>query len=220
MAVAARRAGRDPSEIRIVAVTKGHPLEAVREAAAEGLLDVGENRVQEALEKQAAWPDAPVRWHLIGHLQTNKARKAVGRFVLIHSVDSVRLADELDRAATARGLVQDVLVQVNVAREPQKTGAAPEEAEAVAGRVARLPGLRFLGLMTMAPLTDDAGVLRATFRALRELRDRLAAGSSVLPASRCPLELSMGMSNDFEIAVEEGATLLRLGTVLFGERAP
>jgi hypothetical protein len=220
VAVAARRAGRDPSEIRIVAVTKGHPLEAVREAAAEGLLDVGENRVQEALEKQAAWPDAPVRWHLIGHLQTNKARKAVGRFVLIHSVDSVRLADELDRAATARGLVQDVLVQVNVAREPQKTGAAPEEAEAVAGRVARLPGLRFLGLMTMAPLTDDAGVLRATFRALRELRDRLAAGSSVLPASRCPLELSMGMSNDFEIAVEEGATLLRLGTVLFGERAP
>jgi hypothetical protein len=218
IARAAARAGRDPASIRIVAVTKGHPVSAVQEALDAGLPDIGENRVQEALEKMGAWTGAAVRWHLIGHLQTNKAKKAVGRFALIHSVDSVRLADELDRAAVQQGVVQDVLVQVNVAREPQKTGVAPEAAEAVAAQVAARPGLALRGLMTMAPLTDDAAVIRATFRRLRELAERLESGSSPLPAPRSPLELSMGMSSDFEIAVEEGATLLRLGTVLFGER--
>jgi hypothetical protein len=218
IARAATRAGRDPASIRIVAVTKGHPVSAVQEALDAGLPDIGENRVQEALEKMGAWTGAAVRWHLIGHLQTNKAKKAVGRFALIHSVDSVRLADELDRAAVQQGVVQDVLVQVNVAREPQKTGVAPEAAEAVAAQVAARPGLALRGLMTMAPLTDDAAVIRATFRRLRELAERLESGSSPLPAPRSPLELSMGMSSDFEIAVEEGATLLRLGTVLFGER--
>jgi pyridoxal phosphate enzyme (YggS family) len=214
IAKAAARAGRDPAAVSIVAVTKGHPLETVREAAAGGLLDIGENRVQEALEKQEAWSGAPVRWHLIGHLQTNKARKAVGRFALIHSLDSAHLADELEKAAAARGITQDVLVQVNVAGEAQKTGVMPEEAEALVTHVATLPHLRLTGLMTMAPLTDDERVIRATFRGLRELGNRLSTADCRLPT------VSMGMSNDFEIAVEEGATMLRLGTVLFGERQP
>jgi len=215
IAEAARRAGRDPAAITIVAVTKGHPIAAAREALAAGLGDIGENRVQEALEKMGAWPDAPVRWHLIGHLQRNKAKHAVGRFALIHSLDSVRLADALEQEAAKRDLVQDVLVEVNVAREPQKSGAMPEEAEAVVAHAATHPHLRVRGLMTMAPLTDEERVIRATFRGLRELRDRCASRFAVRPS-----HLSMGMSNDFEIAVEEGATMLRLGTVLFGERQP
>jgi len=228
IAGAAARAGRDPSDITLVAVTKGHPLQVVRDAAAGGLLDIGENRVQEALEKQEAWPDAPVRWHLIGHLQRNKAKHAVGRFALIHSLDSVRLADELEKAAAPRSLVQDVLVQVNVAREPQKDGVRPEEAPALVEHVASLPHLRLRGLMTMAPLTDDEAVVRATFRGLRALREELGSRFQV-PGSRDgstrhptpdTWHLSMGMSSDFVIAIEEGATMLRLGTVLFGERQP
>ena len=216
IAQAAKRAGRDPDEVRIIAVTKTHPIERVREAAAQGLLDVGENRVQEALAKQEAWPDAPVRWHLIGHLQRNKAKLAAGRFALIHSLDSVRLADALEQAAAAKDAVQDVLVQVNVAREDQKDGCAPEDAEGLVVHALARPHLRLRGMMAMAPFTDDMAVQRATFKGLRELRDRCAAG-----AGRDTLgELSMGMSSDFEIAVEEGATLLRLGTILFGERQP
>ncbi len=214
---AADRAGRDPSGVRIVAVTKTHPIAVVREAAARGLLDVGENKVQEALAKQDAWPDGPVRWHLVGHLQRNKAKLAVGRFALIHSVDSVRLADALEGAAAAKGLVQRVLMQVNVAREPQKGGVAPDEAPALAAHIAGLPHLDLAGLMAMAPLTDDAGLARATFRGLRDLREALVASRGNDGAGPLP-ELSMGMSQDFEIAVEEGATMLRLGTVLFGER--
>jgi PLP dependent protein len=215
---AAKRAGRDPSVVRIVAVTKTHPIGVVREAAAEGLLDIGENRVQEALAKQEEWPDAPVRWHLIGHLQRNKAKLAAGCFALIHSLDSVRLADALEHAAAAKNLVQDVLVQVNVAREPQKDGAAPEEVDALVAHAAAQAHLRLLGLMTIAPLTDDVSVIRRTFGALRELRERMQ-GAHALRTTH-PWELSMGMSADFEIAVEEGATLLRLGTILFGERHP
>jgi pyridoxal phosphate enzyme (YggS family) len=211
IADAAARARRDPAEVRIVAVTKTHPLSVVRLAAEAGLLDVGENRVQEALAKQAEWPDAPVRWHLIGHLQRNKAKLAAGRFALIHSLDSIRLADALEQAAAAGGLVQPVLVQVNVAGEEQKDGCALADAEALIAHAAGLPHLRLDGLMTMAPLTEDVGVIRQTFRGLRELSSRLP------PAASRPV-LSMGMSSDFEIAVEEGATMLRLGTVLFGER--
>jgi pyridoxal phosphate enzyme (YggS family) len=213
---AAERAGRDPGGVSIVGVTKGHPLATARQAVAAGLVDLGENRVQEALAKMDAWPNAPVRWHLVGHLQRNKARHAVGRFALIHSLDSQRLADALEHEAAARGLVQDVLVQVNVAREPQKTGVAPEQAEALVAHVAGLSHLRLRGLMTMAPLTADAAVHRATFRGLRELRDRITVNRQPSTVN----ELSMGMSQDFEIAVEEGATMLRLGTVLFGERQP
>jgi len=215
IAQAAKRAGRDPSGIGIVAVTKTHPIEVVKQAAGEGLHDIGENRVQEALAKQESWPDAPVRWHLIGHLQRNKAKQAVGRFAMIHSLDSVRLADALEQAAAQRNVVQAVLVQVNVAREPQKDGCAPEEAEALIAHAATCAHLSVKGLMTIAPFTDDQSVIRATFKGLKELRDRLSA------VSRQPLgTLSMGMSSDFEIAIEEGATLLRLGTVLFGERKP
>lgn len=213
IAAAAARACRSADEVSIVAVTKGHPLERAREAAAAGLLDLGENRVQEALAKQDAWPDAPVRWHLIGHLQRNKAKLAAGRFALIHSLDSVRLADALESAATAAGIVQEVLVEVNVACEPQKSGVLPEEAPDLVRHAATLDHLRLRGLMTMAPYTPDSAVQRRAFRQLRELRDRLATSDLDLGV------LSMGMSDDFEIAVEEGATMVRLGTVLFGERA-
>ncbi len=212
IAAAATRVGRDPGDVTIVAVTKSHPLDAVRLAAANGLLEVGENRVQEALEKQDAWPDAPVHWHLIGHLQRNKAKAAVGRFVLIHSLDSIRLADALEQAAAAKQLVQDVLIEVNVAKEPQKSGVMPDEADALLEHASGLPHLKLKGLMTIAPFTNDEATLRCVFRKLRDLRDELSAFGFELSA------LSMGMSNDFEIAVEEGATMVRLGTVLFGER--
>ena len=214
VAQAARRAGRDPAEVTLIAVTKGHPLAVARGAAAAGLRELGENRVPEAVEKQDAWPDAGVRWHLIGHLQRNKAKLAVGRFVLIHSLDSVRLAEALEQAAAARNLVQDVLVEVNVAMEPQKSGVLPAEAEALVRHAAGLPHLAVKGLMTVAPFTDDPAVLRATFRGLRELGERVRAARG--PGG--DWQLSMGMSNDFEIAIEEGATMVRLGTVLFGER--
>jgi pyridoxal phosphate enzyme (YggS family) len=210
---AAARAGRSAGEITIVAVTKGHPLERAREAAGHGLLDLGENRVQEALAKQDAWPGAPVRWHLIGHLQRNKAKLAAGRFALIHSLDSTRLAEALESAAAAAGIVQEVLVEVNVAREPQKSGVAPEEAADLVRHAATLGHLRLRGLMAMAPYTADTAVQRRVFRGLRELRDGLATAALPLAV------LSMGMSGDFEIAVEEGATMVRLGTILFGERA-
>ena len=209
---AAKRAGRDPSGITIVAVTKTHPLAAVREAVDAGLGDVGENRVQEALGKQDEWKGPPVRWHLIGHLQRNKAKQAVGRFALIHSLDSIRLADALEQAAAQAGVTQDVLVQVNVAREPQKDGASPDDAEALLRHAEALPHLRVKGWMTMAPLTNDVSVQRAAFRGLRELSERLAV------SGQRSAVLSMGMSGDFEVAVEEGATMLRLGTILFGER--
>lgn len=212
IAAAAARAGRRTDDVTIIAVTKGHPLERVREAAGAGLLDVGESRVQEAAAKQAAWPDAPVRWHLVGHLQRNKARLAAGRFALIHSLDSLRLTDALEAAAAAAGVVQDVLVEVNVAREPQKSGVMPEEAPDLVARAARLPHLVVRGLMTLAPYDAPAAVQHRVFGELRELRDRLATSDLELAV------LSMGMSADFEAAVEEGATMVRLGTILFGER--
>ena len=213
IAAAAVRAGRRPEDVTIVAVTKGHPLERVREAAAAGLADVGESRVQEALAKQAAWPAAPVRWHLIGHLQRNKAKLAVGRFALIHSVDSVRLVEALESAAAAADVVQEVLVEVNVAREPQKSGASPEEVAELVAHAGRLTHLRVRGLMALAPFGAPLDVQHRVFGELRELRDSLATSSLELAV------LSMGMSDDFEAAVAEGATMVRLGTILFGERA-
>jgi pyridoxal phosphate enzyme (YggS family) len=214
IARAAERAGRRPEDISIVAVTKTHPAAVVLEAQANGLLDVGENKVQEALDKQRALADAGtrgLRWHLIGHLQRNKAKQAVGRFALIHSLDSIRLADALEKEAAAKNLRQDVLIQVNVAGEEQKSGVAPAELDALVEHSLRQPHLSLKGFMTMAPFTTDDRTVRRTFRGLREL-----ATSYQLPAT----SLSMGMSGDFEIAVEEGATMLRLGTVLFGERRP
>ena len=203
-------AGRaDP--VTIVAVTKGFGPDAVAAAIAAGLMDLGENRVQEALRKMEP-AGARAQWHLIGHLQRNKARLAAGRFALVHSLDSGDLAAELDRRAAAAGIRQRVLLQVNVAGEAQKSGCAPAEAPALAGAVAALPHLALEGLMTIAPFTDDEGVQRRTFRGLRALRDALQEEGLWLPT------LSMGMSADYAVAVEEGATVIRLGTVLFGPR--
>jgi pyridoxal phosphate enzyme (YggS family) len=207
----ARRGWTHP--VRIVAVTKTHGPEAVREAVAAGLDAVGENRVQEALAKQEALADVPVEWHLIGTLQKNKARHAAGRFALIHSIDRLDLAAELARRM-APGRRQPVLIQVNCSGEPQKGGVDPEELGALVQAVHDLPALELRGLMTMAELAEDPERQRVAFRALRESRDRWAAAGAELP------ELSMGMSGDYLVAVEEGATMVRLGTLLFGERHP
>jgi pyridoxal phosphate enzyme (YggS family) len=198
--------------VRIVAVTKTHGPAAVRAAVAAGLADVGENRVQEALEKQAGLTDVPVAWHLIGTLQRNKARHAAGRFALIHSLDRPDLAAELDRRMPADQR-QAVLVQVNCSGEPQKGGVEPEGLPALLEALRSFDRLDVRGLMTMSALTVDAGEQRRAFRCLRELRDASERQGHRLP------ELSMGMSGDYSVAVEEGATMIRLGTVLFGERA-
>jgi pyridoxal phosphate enzyme (YggS family) len=197
--------------VRIVAVTKTHGPEAVRAALRAGLADVGENRVQEALAKQDALAGVPVRWHLIGTLQRNKARLAAGRFGLIQSVDRVELAEELARRLP-QGARQAVLVEVNCSGEPQKGGVEPDGLEALLDRIRSLPGLELRGLMTLAALTDDERLQRTAFGLLRTLRDRYRHDESDLP------ELSMGMSGDYGTAVEEGATMVRLGTLLFGER--
>jgi pyridoxal phosphate enzyme (YggS family) len=197
--------------VRIVAVTKTHGPEAVRAAVAAGLEDVGENRVQEALAKQEQLVGVPVRWHLIGSLQRNKARHAVGRFALIHSVDRDDLATELDRRV-APGNRQPILIEVNCSGEAQKSGVDPDGLAALLDRIAALPGLDLQGLMTMAAHSDDERVQRGAFARLRQLRDTMQSAGHRLP------ELSMGMSGDFPAAVEEGATMVRLGTLLFGER--
>jgi pyridoxal phosphate enzyme (YggS family) len=194
-----------------VAVTKSHGPESVRAALSAGLTDVGENRVQEALQKQAELTDVTVNWHLIGTLQRNKARHAAGRFVLIHSVDRADLAAELNRRVQP-GARQSVLVQVNCSDEPQKGGIEPGELPSLLEQLQSLDRLDLQGLMTMSALTDDAGEQRRAFRRLRELRDAAERRGHRLP------ELSMGMSGDYPIAVEEGATMIRLGTVFFGER--
>ena len=202
-------------DVRVVAVTKGHSGAAVAAAHAAGLLDVGENRVQEALGKQDRLGDLDLRWHLIGHLQTNKTKLVAGRFSLVHSIDSVRVAESLQRSMERLGDGLDpieVLVQVNLAQELQKTGCELSAVPEIACKVEELPRLRLRGLMTMAPYTDNEIEQRRVFAGLRALRDGLAAGGMDVP------ELSMGMSGDYESAVAEGATILRLGTVLFGER--
>jgi pyridoxal phosphate enzyme (YggS family) len=197
--------------VRIVAVTKTHGPEAVRAAVSAGLVDIGENRVQEAVAKQDVLSDVPVAWHLIGTLQRNKARHAAGRFALIHSLDRADLAAELDRRV-ASGERQAVLVQVNCSDEPQKGGVEPDGLAALLDTVSGLGRLEVRGLMTMSALTEDTGQQRRAFRRLRELREAEERRGHRLP------ELSMGMSGDYPIAVEEGATMIRLGTVLFGER--
>ncbi|MEZ0336500.1 MAG: YggS family pyridoxal phosphate-dependent enzyme [Gemmatimonadales bacterium] len=198
-------------EVRIIAVTKTHGPEAVRAAAKAGLTDVGENRVQEALAKLELAADAGVAWHLIGTLQRNKARQVAGRFALVHSVDRADLAMELDRRM-APGARQAVLVQVNCSAEAQKGGVAPDELLHLLADLGACAQIEVRGLMTMSALTDDRNEQRRAFRLLRELRDGAEREGHRLP------ELSMGMSGDYPIAVEEGATMIRLGTVLFGER--
>src|SRR5918911_1314211 len=194
--------------VRIVAVTKGHGPEAVEAARQAGLEDIGENRVQEALRKMQA-VTAPLRWHLIGHLQRNKV-KWLDHFQLVHSLDSPRLTDAVHAFGAARGRPVEALLQINVVGEVTKGGYAPSDIEREAHRVAGLAGIRVLGVMAMAPFDADEATLREVFGGARAACAVLA--SAGLPAT----ELSMGMSNDFEVAVEEGATLVRLGTVLFG----
>ena len=208
---AAERARRRPDDVLLVAVTKTVPLDRIREGVAAGLRVLGENRVQEAREKVPLVPD--VSWHLIGSLQRNKVKEAVRLFNLIHSVDSLGLAEEISRRAVGdggRGPV-DVLLEVHISDEPEKHGIAPEDLETVAQAVSRLPGVRLRGCMGMAPLVARPEEARPFFRRLRELRDGIHDRH---PDLALP-ELSMGMSNDFEVAIEEGATMIRVGRALF-----
>ena len=208
---AARRGGHG-QEVRIIAVTKTHGPDAVEAAWNAGLEDVGENRVQEALGKMAA-VSPPVRWHLIGHLQRNKVKSADG-FALIHSIDSLRLAETVNAHARAMGRTQDVLVQVNIVGEATKGGFSPAGLRDAAERLAALDAISVRGVMTMAPLDAAEPTLRAVFSGARDAAMTLR-GNGFSAAT----ELSMGMSGDYEIAVEEGATMVRLGTLLFGDRS-
>lgn len=215
IARAAGRAGRDPASIRLVAVSKTFSADHVRAAADAGQLDFGENKVQEALEKMQQTASLPLRWHLIGHLQSNKARKAATAFQTIHSIDSRALLVKVDEAARAAAHPLDLLVQVDLAREPTKHGAPPDALDGILQQAQSSHTARMTGLMVLPPAGTPEQA-RPYFRRLREVRDELVArGAS---ASRLS-ELSMGMSLDFEAAIEEGATLVRVGSAIFGERS-
>jgi PLP dependent protein len=212
---AARSAGRDPSSVRLVAVSKTLPIDAVREAWQAGQRDFGENRVQEGLQKISASADLEIRWHLLGHLQANKARKAVAAFSTIQSVDSVELLDKLDRSAAEAGGSPELLIQVDLAGETTKFGAPPDAARRILDAATRCTAVRVTGLMTLPPVPDIPEDARPWFRRLRALRDEWLADG--VPA-RMLGELSMGMSQDFEVGVQEGATIVRVGTAIFGSR--
>ena len=208
IARAAERAGRDPQAVTLVAVSKTHPVEAIRVAHAAGAQVFGENYVQELQRKQEALAGLDLSWHLVRRLQRNKAKDVVGRVALVHSVDSAPLAEALARRAAAAGGVQDVLVEVNLAAEASKAGVAEAGLDALLAAIAPRASLRCLGRMTMPPPADDPETSRPVFRALARLA-----------AARGLVELSMGMTGDFEVAIEEGATLVRVGTAIFGERS-
>lgn len=209
---AAIAAGRRPDDVTLVAVSKLHPVAALDAALAAGATDLGENYVQELLAKQAAITGAP-RWHFIGRLQRNKARMIAGKVALVHAVDSLELGVELGKRV-APGAVQPILIAVNVADEATKGGVALAEAPALVAALHAVPGLRVDGLMTMPPPTDDPEGARPHFTALAALRDQLATAAHPLP------HLSMGMSHDFAVAIACGATIVRIGTAIFGDRAP
>ena len=214
IAAAAARAGRRAEEVTLVAVTKSVSAQEVRVLHDLGVRDFGENRVQELQRKQEVLPGLPARWHLIGHLQTNKVRKVVGAVEMLHSLDSIRLAEALEREAATRALVLPCLVEVNVSGEESKGGLPPDWLDPLLDAAAGMPHLRIAGLMTMAPLSDDPGASRPVFRRLREIRD---AASSRRAGNAALTHLSMGMTRDFEVAIEEGADLVRIGTALFEE---
>lgn len=216
IARAAGRAGRDPSSIRLVAVSKTFSADCVSAAAAAGQVDFGENKVQEALGKIEQTASLSLRWHLVGHLQSNKARKAALVFDVIHSIDSHALLRRVDDAAAEAGRRLDALVQVDLAREPTKHGASVADLAPILSQAAGLRAVRLVGLMALPPAVGNAEEARPFFRQLRELRDRLTAEGT--PPEMLG-ELSMGMSHDFEVAVEEGATLVRIGTAIFGSRS-
>jgi pyridoxal phosphate enzyme (YggS family) len=211
---AARNAGRDPATVRLVAVSKTHPVPLVDEAARCGQTLFGENYVQE-LTAKAAEVRETVEWHFIGSLQSNKVRQVAGLVGMIHSVDRLSLAQEIDRQWGKLGRSCDILVQVNIAREKTKSGAAADELFSLVREIARLSHVRIRGLMTMPPFFDDPDGARPYFRELKRLADKVSAQGIAGVAIE---ELSMGMSGDFEVAIEEGATLVRVGSALFGER--
>jgi hypothetical protein len=213
IAGAAEAAGRDPASVRLVAVTKGHPVTAVAAALDAGLADLGENRVEELEKKVATLGRDVARWHMIGHLQRRWVPRALDVSDLVHSVDTLRLAERVSRVAGEAGTTARILVQVNTSGEGSKSGFDPAEATEQIQRMAELPHVRVEGLMTMAPMVDDSAVLVATFRRLRETLEAVRANTP-----RVGPELSMGMTNDLEIAVREGSTMVRIGTALFGER--
>jgi hypothetical protein len=215
---AAVRAGREPASVRLIAVSKTQPAEAVVEAAGAGAAIMGENRVQEALSKMEALSemdggaDLDIEWHMIGTLQKNKARHVVGKFSMIHSLDSTELAAEIDRRAAVLGIVQEVLIEVNVAGEDTKHGVKPEDALTLAVCANGMENIRPVGLMCIPPFTDNPEDSRPHYRRLRELMEEIRDAGVGLR------ELSMGMTQDYEVAVEEGSTLVRVGTAIFGPR--
>ena len=215
IANAAIRAGRKPEDVRLIAVSKTHPLDAVRAAADAGQLDFGENKVQEALQKIAQSSDTSLRWHLIGHLQSNKARRAAAAVGTIHAIDSVELLTKVDQGAREAGRTVDVLIQVDLALEATKFGAPVGEVRGIVDAAAGCTAIRLTGLMLLPPLVEDPDAARPWFAQLRGLRDDLVAAGVAADRLR---ELSMGMSHDFEAAIAEGATMVRVGTAIFGER--
>lgn len=212
---AAQKAGRDPKAVTLVVVTKTFGIDTVRQAIRAGATDLGENYVQEARTKIEAVERGSVRWHFIGGLQTNKAKYIVRLFDLVHSVDSYELAAEIERRAAREGRVMDILVQVDVSREEQKSGVMEEDLAGLIGRIAPLGHVKVRGLMGMPPFGREPEASRPYFRRLRELAEEV--NSRKIPGVEMK-ELSMGMSNDFEVAVEEGATMVRVGTAIFGQR--
>jgi pyridoxal phosphate enzyme (YggS family) len=217
---ACQRSDRDPATVRLVAVTKAKAASVVRDAIAAGMQCFGENRVQEASDKIKELSidsgSVGVEWHMIGHLQSNKARRAVELFGTIHSVDSLRLAERLNQAAADLDVEPAVLIQVNLGNEETKSGVQPQETLALARQIAGLPNLNLRGLMAVPPYKDSLEEIRAYFRTLRLLRDEVLHSGAADSSFK---ELSMGMSHDFEVAIEEGATMVRVGTALFGRRA-
>jgi len=212
IAAAAARSGRPASAVRLVAVTKTVSIDTIRLLVRAGQKNLGENRPQQLRDRAAALTDLDITWHMIGHLQRNKVKYVVPTAAMIHSVDSLALAEEIGKRAHAAGARAACLLEVNVSGEASKSGVSPAEAPALASAAAALPGIDLAGLMTMAPIAEDAETVRPVFVGLRELRDRINRETS-LP--RPLTELSMGMTQDYEVAVEEGATIVRIGTALF-----
>ena len=215
IAAACTRAGRRPEDVTLVAVTKTFPLEQIREAVRAGVCDIGENYVQELLSKREALAEEPVRWHFIGHLQSNKVRYLADWVTMVQALESVSLARELDARAARAGRTIDALVEVNTTGEASKYGVAPDQVLPFVRSLEEFKGIRIRGLMTIGPFLPDPEGSRPMFRLLRELRETLSRHRQ---QNLDPVHLSMGMTGDFEVAIEEGATLLRIGTALFGSR--
>lgn len=218
LAAATQKSGRQPGEVRLIAISKTHPASIIRQACQLGATDFGENRVQEAEDKIAEIGRETVRWHLVGHLQANKARRAVGLFDVIHSLDTVDLARRLDRLCAEEGRTSlPVLIQVDLGHEETKSGVDESELTDMVESLGPLTHLKLIGLMTLPPFFDDPEQSRPFFRRLRKLRDELKQRGAFGDQAG---ELSMGMTHDFEVAIEEGATMVRIGTAIFGERQP